>query len=114
MNRTLLYRAFGVPKGYDYVRTEYGRDCIRFVLAVRPELLVCPQCRSGQVSRKGRRFRELQTVPIGLKRVWLVTEVPQCQCQACHQSFEISPFLPHLTCGIRTGSDPLSKTCGGR
>ena len=25
------------------------------------------ECRSAQVSRKGRRFRQLQTVPIGLK-----------------------------------------------
>ena len=39
-----------------------------------------------QVKRKGRRFRELQTVPIGLKRVWLVTEVPQCECRACVRS----------------------------
>src|ERR1035437_7618470 len=94
MNRSLLYHAFGVRKGYDYVRTVYGAGCIRFVLAARQELLVCPRCHSAQVKRKGRRFRELQTVPIGLKRVWLVTEVPQCECLACGQSFEVSPLLP--------------------
>ena len=66
-----------------------------------------------QVKRKGRRFRELQTVPIGLKRVWLVTEVPQCECLACGQSFEVSPLLPRLMSGTRTGSKPLSKACGG-
>ena len=71
MNRSLLYHAFGVRKGYDYVRTVYGDGCIRFVLAARQELLICPRCHSAQVKRKGRRFRELQTVPIGLKRVWL-------------------------------------------
>ena len=49
-------------------------------------MLVCPRCPSAQVKRKGRRFRELQTVPIGLKRVWLVTEVPQCECRACVRS----------------------------
>ena len=82
MNQSLLYHAFGVRKGYDYVRTAYGEGCIRFVLAARQELLVCPRCPSAQGKRKGRRFRELQTVPIGLELVWLVTEVPQCECRA--------------------------------
>lgn len=113
MNQSLLYHAFGVRKGYDYVRTLYDQGCIRFVLVARQELLVCPRCHSALVSRKGRRFRQLQTVPIGLKRVWLVTEVPQCKCQACGQSFEVSPPLPRPMSGTRTGSNPLSKACGG-
>jgi hypothetical protein len=54
-----------------------------------------------------------ETVPIGLKCVWLVTEVPQCECLACGQSFEVSPLLPRPTSGTRTGSKPLSKACGG-
>src|SRR5664279_515696 len=87
MNRSLLYHAFGVRKGYDYVRTVYGTGCIRFVLGAR-ELLVCPRCHGAQVKRKGRRFRELQTVPIGLKRVWLVTEVPRAS--------RYPPFCPAL------------------
>jgi len=113
MSQSLLYHAFGVREGYDYVRTLYEDGCVRFVLAVRDELLVCPKCQSTEVSRKGRRFRQLQTVPIGLKPVWLVTEVPQCQCRACGQSFEVPPLLPRRMSPTRTGSRPLSKTCGG-
>ena len=113
MNQSLLYHAFGVRKGYDYVRTLYGEGCIRFVLAARQELLACPRCHCAQVKRKGRRFRELQTAPIGLKRVSLVTEVPQCECLACGQSFEVSPLLPRRTPSTRTGSKPWSKACGG-
>jgi hypothetical protein len=113
MNQSLLYHAFGVRKGYDYVRTLYGEGCIRFVLTARQELLACPRCHCAQVKRKGRRFRELQTVPIGWKRVWLVTEVPQCECLACGQSFEVSPLLPRPTSSTRTGSKPGSKACGG-
>src|ERR1017187_9567911 len=95
MNRSLLYHAFGVRKGYDYVRTVYGAGCIRFVLAARQELLVCPRCHSAQVKRKGRRFRELQTVAIGLKRVWLVTEVPQCEGRGGGQRLGgFPPFAP--------------------
>jgi transposase len=94
MSQSLLYHAFGVREGYDYVRTLYEEGCIRFVLAVRKELLVCPKCHSVEVSRKGRRFRMLQTVPIGLKPVFLATEVPKCQCRGCGHSFEVSPPLP--------------------
>jgi transposase len=97
MSQSLLYHAFGVREGYDYVRTLYEDGCIRFVLEVRPEALVCPDCHSQEVSRKGRRFRELRTVPIGLKPVFLVTEVPKCQCRDCGKTFEVSPPLPRPT-----------------
>jgi transposase len=94
MSQSLLYHAFGVREGYDYVKTLYEDGCIRFVLEVHPEMLVCPDCQSKEVSRKGRRYRELQTVPIGLKPVFLVTEVPKCQCRDCGKTFEVSPPLP--------------------
>jgi transposase len=81
MSQSLLYHAFGVRDGYNYVRTLYEEGCIRFVLEVRPELVVCPDCHSQDIARKGRRFRDLQTVPIGLKPVFLVTEVPKCECR---------------------------------
>ena len=111
MSQSLLYHAFGVRGGYDYVRTLYEEGCIRFVLAVRAELLVCPKCRSAAVSRKGRRFRELQAVPIGLKRVWLVTEVPQCQCRGCGQRFEVAPPLPRRMPRTRIGWKASWATC---
>lgn len=113
MNQRLLCHAFGIRKGYEYVRTVYGDGCISFVLVARQELLVCPRCHSAEVSRKGRRFRQLQTVPIGFKPVWLVTEVPQCQCRACGQSFEVAPLLPQRMFLTRIDSEPLSRVCGG-
>jgi transposase len=112
MSQSLLYHAFGVRAGYDYVRTFYENGGIQFLLVVRDELLVCPRCGSRHVSRKGRRFRELQTVPIGFKQVWLVTEVPQCQCLACGQRFEVSPPLPRRMPPIRTGSKPSLRASG--
>ena len=111
MSQSLLYHAFGVRGGYDYVRTIYEGGSIRFVLEVRPELLVCPQCGSTEVSRKGRRFRVLQTVPIGLKPVFLVTEVPKCECGPCGQRFEIAPPLPRRMSATRTVCRRSSKTC---
>ncbi len=112
MSQSLLYHAFGIRKGYDYVRTLYEDGGVRFLLVVRQELLVCPECRSDQVSRKGRRFRQLQTVPIGLKPVWLVTEVPECQCLACGRRFEVSPPLPPPMFPTRTVSKPSWRICG--
>lgn len=111
MSQSLLYHAFGVREGYDYVRTVYEGGAIRFVLAVRPELLVCPQCGSTEVSRKGRRFRDLQTVPIGLKPVFLVTEIPKCECRHCGHRFEVAPPLPRPTGATRTGWKRSSATC---
>ncbi len=53
MNPRLLYQAFGVRKGYGYVKTLYEDGCIRFVLEAKPELFVCPKCKSTDVNRKG-------------------------------------------------------------
>jgi transposase len=111
MSQSLLYHAFGVRQGYEYWRTEYADGCIRFFLLVKPELLVCPGCQSREVSRKGRRFRELQTVPIGLKPVFLVTEVPKCQCRKCGQRFEVAPLLPRRMPATRSGSKRSSAIC---
>lgn len=94
MNQSLLHHAFGVREGYDYVRTEYHHGTVEFHLAVQSPLLVCPHCEGRDVIRRGKRFRRIQTVPIGLKPVFLVTEVPRCQCRQCGQGFEVAPLLP--------------------
>jgi transposase len=94
VNRSLLYHAFGVREGYDYVRTEYHHGTVEFHLAVQSRMLVCPHCEGRDVIRRGKRFRRIQTVPIGLKPVFLVTEVPRCQCRQCEQVFEVAPLLP--------------------
>ncbi len=111
MSQSLLYHAFGVREGYDYVETLYQDGCIRFVLSVRPDWIKCPACASQAITRKGRRFRELQTVPVGLKPVFLVTEVPKCLCAACGKPFEVSPLchaggVPANVAGLEpTGSE---------
>ena len=72
---------------------EHG-DLIRAVLMVQYELLICPRCGSPDVTRRGRRWREIQTVPIGLTPVYLTTEVPRCECPNCEKIFWVSPPLP--------------------
>lgn len=98
MSQSLMYHAFGVREGYEYVRTDYRQGAVQFHLAVQADQFVCPGCQSGNVIRKGRRARSLQTVPMGLQPVFLVTEVPKCECAACGAKFEIAPFLPRPMC----------------
>ena len=94
MSQSLLYHAFGVREGYRYLRTSYEKGDVHFHLAVKSDLFMCPDCQSMNVIRKGGRERSLQTVPIGMMRVFLVTEVPKCECKDCGAKFEISPLLP--------------------
>jgi hypothetical protein len=117
MSQSLLYRAFGVREGYEYWRTEYGEGCVRFFLLVDPELLVRPCCQSREVSRKGRWFRELQAVPIRLKPVFLVTEVPKCQLHPPAQSVRRGPARGDDGDGFGRRHEvicPIAASCAAR
>ena len=99
MSKNILTEIFGIKEGYHLVRTDYEGDFLRLHLDVQDQQLVCPTCGSHQISRKGRRHRQLQTVPIGLTPVYLVAEVPDCQCRDCGKRFEVSPPLPRPIAG---------------
>ena len=102
MSQTLLRRAFGVSSQYRCERTEYRWGAVEFYLSLKDEALVCPHCRQAdKVIRKGRRYRWLQTVPIGLKAVYLVSEVARCRCRRCESIFEVHPPLPGRRYAIR-------------
>jgi len=98
MSQSLLYHAFGVREGYEYVRTEYHDGAVQFHLVAKQDQFVCPECQSRNVIRKGARKRSLQTVPIGLKPVFWVTKVPKCECKDCGAKFELAPLLPRPMC----------------
>ena len=99
MDHTFLENAFGVSRQYRHVRTEYLWGGIQLYLDLKEQALICPTCGSAtEVIRKGRRVRCLQTVPIGLKPVYLITEVARCQCRRCERIFEVHPPLPGPTC----------------
>jgi hypothetical protein len=102
VSQTLLQKAFGVSWHYRYERTKYIRGAIEFHLSLKDEALICQNCeQADEVIRKGRRYRWLQTVPIGLKMVYLVSEVARCQCRRCAVNFEVHPPLPGRTCATR-------------
>ena len=109
MSQSLLYHAFGVREGYQYVCTNYPAGAVEFTLKVKSELFVCPVCHSTRVIRKVRRWRRIRTVPIGFKTVWLKTEVPSAHCQDCHKSFEVAPLLPRPMSTTPNGSATTSS-----
>ena len=114
MNQTLLRKAFGVSWHYRCGRIDYRWGSVQFHLDLKAEALVCPRCRSAKaVIRKGRRCRVLQTVPIGLKPVYLVTEVARCQCRGCGMIFEIAPPLRGRRCITRACSKSLLRGGAG-
>lgn len=94
MSESILAEVFGIKEGYEVTQTEHPGHFLRLHLRVLDSQLICPRCQSREVSRKGQRQRELQTVPIGLTPVYLVAPVPKCQCRDCGARFEVAPPLP--------------------
>lgn len=114
MNQSLLQKAFGVSWHYRCARVDYHLGSVQFHLDLKAEALVCPRCGAAEaVIRKGRRCRVLQTVPIGLKPVYLLTEVARCQCRRCGVIFEIAPPLPGRRCITPVSSKSLSRGGAG-
>jgi hypothetical protein len=97
VSQSLLYHAFGVQEGYEYVRNEYHQGVVEFHLSVSDRLLICQHCQARELIRKGKRLRRLEAAPKGAKPIWLVTEVPRCQCRGCGRVFEAASLaLAHV------------------
>ena len=82
MSTSFIYHGFGLT-GYEYVHQKFHGGGI--VLRVRPKwrLCRCSRCKSYRVRRRGESLRKIRAVPIGLKPVWLLVEVPRLECRAC-------------------------------
>ena len=91
MEDTLLHEIFGVSKSYCSTRTEVKQGGVFVTVEPLDKLLVCPDCRSRDVIRQGKRIRRVQTLPIGFHPVYLEVQVPRCLCKACQRVFEIAP-----------------------
>jgi len=71
MSTSLIYHGFGVY-GYKYFKTEYREGKIFIHIKKKPEYQYCADCKSRNVARKGHIERELKTLPIGKKNVYIV------------------------------------------
>jgi len=82
MSTSLLYHAFGL-RGYDYVHTKYEGGAVNFRVTPKPELLVCPCCRSWKIKRRGAFERKLRLPPIGSNPAYVLIKVPRIECLVC-------------------------------
>src|ERR1019366_7083491 len=80
MEESLLHEIFGVSKSYRSTRTEVKQGGVFVAVEPLDKLYICPECRSRDVIRKGKRTRRVQTLPIGFHPIYLEVGVPRCQC----------------------------------
>jgi len=107
MSQSLLYHAFGIPKTYRYVKTEYVRGTVLFTVRPEQKPAGCPHCQSRDFVGHGQRQRKVRMVPMGLKPVELKVEVPRYRCKQCGQTWEVSPPLSGR---MSTSADSSSAT----
>lgn len=82
MSTSLLYHGFGI-RGYEYVKTEYEGGKVLFTVRQDPEHLRCSACGSWEVVRRGSLPRRFRSLPIGVRPVQVVVEVPRVGCRDC-------------------------------
>lgn len=100
MSTELIYHAFEA-KGYKFLRDEYKEGRINFHIKKNDTEQRCSVCGSGEVVRKGRISRELRTLPIGNKPVYLIVHLHRLYCRECGyirlEPIEIADARKHWT-----------------
>lgn len=80
--QSFLYHGFGL-KDVDYLKTSYEGGAIYIHVKTKDEKLCCSLCGSKNVTKKGSIHRIFRTVPIGLKAVFIETDVHRLYCKEC-------------------------------
>ena len=80
MSTSIIYHGFGAVN-YRYLKTEFHDGCLFFHVRKRDRR--CAACDGYRVIGKGVRHRRIQTVPIGLKRVFFEIESRRLLCRDC-------------------------------
>jgi transposase len=104
MEEALLHDLFGVPRTYVSTGSSLKNGGYFIDLAPLASLLICPDCNSPDVIKKGKRARRIQSLPVGFHPVFFQVEVPRCLCKACGKTFEVAPPFAQPTRATRTSS----------
>lgn len=84
MSTSLLYQAFGIRGGYEFVRTEYVEGEVALSIRQKRESLRCSHCGNRHVHVKIHEHRAFRGLPIGSRRVWIHLPIARVECQKCH------------------------------
>ena len=77
---SLLYHGFKI-RGYNYVKTEYVNG--KTIITIKKKYHCCSICGSHNVTLDNCNIREIQTVPIGFREVYIKLDVWRCNCLDC-------------------------------
>jgi transposase len=89
MSTSLLYQAFGIRGGYEYVRTEYVEGRVLISIRERREALRCSHCGSSDVHVKTHEDRIFRALPIGSRPVLIHLPIARVECQQCCNSRQV-------------------------
>lgn len=82
MSTSILYHGWGMI-GYKYRTTKYENGTMVFVLQPKEEIICCPQCENLDVTYRGTITRKFRTLPIGMKSVFIETDIQRIECAIC-------------------------------
>ena len=82
MSTSLLYHGYGIT-GYKYIRSYFKNGEIIFKIAHDHFSLCCSECRSKNISLKGKYTRLIRSLPIGSKPVFIELPIQRIRCHQC-------------------------------
>ena len=91
MSTSLIYHAFGAV-GYRYLKEEHKKGKMYLHIEKHPDKRRCPICGSSEVILKGQFQRDIRTLPIGKRPVFLVLHLHRLYCKSCKE-LRLEPIL---------------------
>lgn len=82
MSTSLLYHAFGL-RDQKYLKTVYTNGQIELYTETNKEKLCCSSCGSYNVIKRGSKIRRFKSLPIGKRRVFIMSKIQGLECFKC-------------------------------
>ncbi len=82
MSTSFIYHALGL-RDQNYKCTSYNGGGIIFEITPKPKAIRCPQCNTKSVIKRGKVYRNIRTIPVGSKPIWLRTLIQRVWCPCC-------------------------------
>jgi transposase len=83
MSTSLLYHEHGL-KSIQHLSTSFKHGNIFYKVQIKPNLIVCPLCRSQDIIKKGKITRQIRTPTSRINHsAFLVFDIPRVYCKHC-------------------------------
>ncbi len=83
MSTSFIYHALGL-RDHFYKNTQFLGGAVIIEVFPKPEAIKCPECHSMAVKKRGTIQRDIRTIPIGSKPVFLRSIVQRVWCPFCN------------------------------